>query len=284
MRVALGVLVAAALLMPAAAGQLPAPATEPTFDVVSIKLSAPETGPTRTANIFRQRPDGGVTVVRMAVGNLIGRAYAPISRPEIFGLPDWASRDFYDVSATSPLPTPTPEQRTAMLRALLADRFQLLAHIERRELPSYDLVLDRKDGRLGAGLVPSELDCEAMAAARRAAVSIAPPPEFDPDRPAPCTIVGSLNSIKGEAAISVLTQMLRGSTGRLVVDKTGLRGAYRVNLTFDLANVALGAVAPPENALSVFTAVREQLGLRLEPSRTERDVLVIDRLERPTEN
>jgi len=78
--------------------------------------------------------------------------------------------------------------------------------------------------------------------------------------------------------------MLRGPAGRLVVDKTGLRGAYRVNLTFDLANVSLGAVAPPENALSVFTAVRQQLGLRLESSRTERDVFVIDRLERATEN
>ena len=78
--------------------------------------------------------------------------------------------------------------------------------------------------------------------------------------------------------------MLRASTGRYVVDRTGLRGGYKISLKYELANVALGAVAPPENALSVFTAVREQLGLRLEPSRTEQDVLVIDRLERPTEN
>jgi uncharacterized protein (TIGR03435 family) len=85
-------------------------------------------------------------------------------------------------------------------------------------------------------------------------------------------------------AIGVLAQILRASTGRLVVDRTGLRGAYRVTLRFDLANVAIGAVAPPENAVSVFTAVREQLGLRLESSRAEREVLVIDRLERPTEN
>ena len=282
MRVVLGMVVAAALLPNVLAGQTPAHGL--TYDVVSIKLSPPQTGPTRTANIFTQRPDGGLTAIRMFTGNLIARAYTPIGRPEIFGLPGWASRDFYDIGATSPLATATPEQRTAMLRAMLADRCQLLVHTERRELPSYDLLLDRKDARLGPGLVPSDLDCEALAAARRAAAATSPPPDFDPDKPAPCTIVGSLDRIKGEVAISVLVQMLRGPTGRLVVDKTGLRGTYRVNLTFDLANVALGAVAPPENALSVFTAVREQLGLRLEASRAEREVLVIDRLERPTEN
>jgi len=282
MRVVLGVLVAVAFFPDAIAGQTPSPG--PAFDVVSIKQSPPQTGPTRTANIFRQRPDGGLTTTRTAVSSLISRAYPATSSPDMVGLPDWARRDFYDVNATSPLATATAEQRTAMLRAMLADRFQLLAHTERRELPAYDLVLDRKDGRLGPGLLPSELDCEALRAARRAAEGTSPRPDFDPAKPPPCTIVGSLDSIKGEAAIDVLTQMLRGSTGRHVVDKTGLRGAYRVSLTFDLANVALGAVAPPENALSVFTAVREQLGLRLDPSRAERDVLVIDRLERPTEN
>ena len=282
MRVASGLLVAAALFPFATAGQ--APAAGPAFDVVSIKLSPPQTGPTRTANSFRQRPDGGLTTTRTPVSSLISRAYPDTSSPDTVGFPDWARRDFYDVSATSSLTTPTAEQRTAMLRSMLADRFQLLAHTERRELPSYDLVLDRKDARLGPGLVRSDLDCEALAAARRAAAATWPPPEFEPDKPAPCTIVGSLDRIKGEVAISVLTQMLRAPTGRLVVDKTGLRGTYRVNLTFELANVQLGAVAPPENALSVFTAVREQLGLRLEASRAEREVLVIDRLERPTEN
>jgi uncharacterized protein (TIGR03435 family) len=169
-----------------------------------------------------------------------------------------------------------------MLRAMLADRFQLQAHTERRELPSYDLVLDRPDGRLGQGLVPSSPDCDTIVAARRAAAVA--PPEFDPDKPLVCTIVGSLDRIRGEGAVSGFTQMLRGPAGRLVVDKTGLRGTYRITLTYELASVALGAVPPPDGALSVFTAVREQLGLRLEPSRTERDVLVIDRLERPTEN
>jgi len=275
-------LIAVVTSLSGATGAQQSPALPPTFEVVSIRLSPPQTGPTRTANIFRQTPDGGVTATRVIMANVISRAYPPIGAAEIFGMPDWTRGAFYDINATSPLTTATPDQRAAMLRSMLADRFRLMAHAERRELPSYDLVLDRKDGRLGPGLVPSELDCEALAAARRAGT--AGSPNFDPDKLAPCTIVGSLESIKGEAALRVLVEMLRGPTGRLVVDKTGLRGAFRISLTYDLANVALGAVAPPENALSVFTAVREQLGLRLEPSQTEREVLVIDRLERPTEN
>jgi uncharacterized protein (TIGR03435 family) len=280
MRVALGSIAVAVSLAVAADAQ--APAANPTFEVVSVRRSAPETGPTRTANIFSQRPDGSVTATRVFIGNLIGRAYPSISSAEIVGLPDWAFGEFFDIRATSPLTAATPDQRAGMVRAMLTDRFRLVAHTERRELPSYDLLLDRKDGRLGPGLVSSALDCEAINAARRAAVG--PPPTFDPDNPTPCTIVGSVDRIRGEAAIGVFVQMLRGPTGRLVVDKTGLRGAYRVSLTFDLANVAPGAVTPSENAVSVFTAVREQLGLQLEPSRTERDVLLIDRLERPTEN
>jgi uncharacterized protein (TIGR03435 family) len=281
--VVLGLIVAATLVD--GVGLAQEPAAGPTFDVVSIKPSAPEAGPNFTANAVTWRPDGGLTTTRTPVSSLIARAYPGASVAEMIGLPPWALRAFYDISATSPLAAATAGQRTAMLRAMLAERFRLLAHTERRELPSYDLVLDRKDGRLGPGLVRSGLDCETLTAARRAAAEAGSPrPEVDPNKPPPCVIVGSLNAIKGEVAISVLTQILRGPTGRHVVDKTGLRGTYRVDLTFDLANVALGAVAPPENSLSVFTAVREQLGLRLDSSRTEHEVLVIDRLEPPTEN
>ena len=92
--------------------------------------------------------------------------------------------------------------------------------------------------------------------------------------------------MEGEATMVTLSEMLRVSSGRFVVDKTGLSGTYRVKLTFDLFATMRGPGAPPpsDDVPSVFTAVREQLGLRLDPSRTDRDVLVIDRLERPTEN
>jgi len=210
------------------------------------------------------------------------------------GLPDWASREYYEVSATASLANPTPEDRSAMIRAMLADRFKLQAHRERREVPSFDLVVVRDDGRLGPGLVKIDTDCNAVLESRRAAAEAAakaggppPPPErFDPDKPPPCSFVGMPNGIRAEGTIATLASMLRNSAGRVVVDKTGLSGTYRTRLTFDLfATIrAPGAQPPSDDVPSVFTAVREQLGLKLEPSRTERDVLVIDRLERPTEN
>jgi len=120
-RVALALIAAFASVQ----GHAQTSAAEPAFDVVSIRPSAPETGPARTAA--------------------------------------------------------TPEQRAATVRHMLVDRLHLVAHIEPRELPSYDLLLDRKDGRLGPGLVSSTLDCDAISAARRE--GIAPLPTFDPDNP-----------------------------------------------------------------------------------------------------
>ncbi len=92
--------------------------------------------------------------------------------------------------------------------------------------------------------------------------------------------------LEGETTFDNLATMLRIATGRFVVNKTGLPGSYRVTMTFDRLMSFKGpdVVAPPEGAPTVFTALREQLGLKLESSRAERDTLVIDRLERPTEN
>jgi len=83
-----------------------------------------------------------------------------------------------------------------------------------------------------------------------------------------------------------LAQGLRMSTGRLIVDKTGLRGSYRINMLFDMFASRRGPeVTPAPDAVpTVFTAVRERLGLKLESSKAELDTLIIDRLERPSEN
>jgi uncharacterized protein (TIGR03435 family) len=289
-RVAL-VLIAAALAR--ASGHAQTPAAEPVFDVVSIKPHVVSGTEVAAFTMMNQRPDGGLTMSRVPVGLILAMAYQPMSTADMVGLPDWAQREFYDISATASLKDPSLETRMQMVRAMLADRFRLQAHRERREVPSFDLVLARDDGKLGPALVRSANDCDALIAARRKEAAAAaraggpppPPQRFDPNAPPPCTFGGIPNGVFGELTIPNLAAMLRNAAGRIVVDKTGLTGWYRATLKFDFAAYPeLARTAPADDPPSVFTALREQLGLKLEPSRTERDVLVIDRLERPTEN
>lgn len=294
----------------AAGGAAIVSAQSPTFDVVSIRRNAAnQTG--RFENPTRiDRPDGGFTWTSVPVMMLIARAY-PIDIPgEPVGLPEWARREYYNVSATSTLSKATPEDRIAMLRAMLADRFKLLVHIEKREQPVYNLVLARTDGRLGPGVQPSNVNCAAQLEAQRAALEAAqragtPPPRPEiPDfkaPPAPCTLrtlaavirdrfgdgQGRLGDLlEGETTVANLAQGLRMTTRRLVVDKTGLTGTYRIRMNFDQRAAIETPVAKPDPDAppSIFTALREQLGLKLDASKVESDTLIVDRLERPTEN
>jgi len=265
----------------------------PTFDVVSVKrhVTPANAGPIEQFNAtVRQSPDGGLTMLNVPAMTFVARAYtsAPI---DMVGLPDWARTERYDVVATASLVNPTAEQRTAMLRAMLADRFKLVAHVENREQPVYDLVLARSDRRLGPALKPSEADCIAKAAADRAATEAtgrppAPPPGvFDRNAPPPpCSMRMDGDRMEGDATMENLVRLLRPSAGRLVVDKTGLAGSYRLTLTFDrMAGLRGPQTDPaPGAAPSVFTAVQEQLGLKLQPATGPVEVLVIDAAERPT--
>jgi uncharacterized protein (TIGR03435 family) len=197
-----------------------------------------------------------------------------------------------------------------MLRAMLADRFRLALHVEKREQQVYVLVLARADGKLGPGLTPTDSNCARIIAERTAAAEAAlnagspqappRPPALDVPPP-PCTLrtvdertrnfrgdrQGHLGSLlEGEATMDVLASGLRFTLGRLVVDKTGLPGAYRMTMNFDGASGRGGPALKPTDvaAPSIFTAVQEQLGLKLEGARVDVDTLVIDRLEQPTEN
>ena len=127
--------------------------TGPTFDVISIK---PHAGDPNSSSM-RQMPGGGIIFVNGSVRTLIGRGYPGLVSGPV-GLPPWATSEQYNVNATASLKNPTIEDRQAMMRALLADRFKFAAHLETQEQPSFDLVLARKDGRLGPGLKPSEID------------------------------------------------------------------------------------------------------------------------------
>lgn len=260
------------------------------FEVVSIKRN---TSNALASNGSSERPDGGFTLLNVPMMTLVARAQFPAIAPvDMVGLPDWARSERYDVSVTSPLSRrATPEERAAMVRAMLADRVKLVTHVEKRELPVYDLVLARSDGRLGAGMKPSDVDCVAKAAADRAAAQAGTPPQRPatiPDfsvPPPPCSGVRVTDFIEGDVTMEALARFLRASAGRPVVDKTGLKGSYRVKVQYDRAFASGPDVAPSTSTLpSVFSALPAQLGLRLDSSKAAQEVLVIDRLERPSEN
>lgn len=122
--------------------QAPADPNGTTFDVVSVKRHAESAsaGPDqRFSTTSRQHPDGGLTMLNVTPAILLSRAYSGAEPVDIAELPAWARSERYDLVATASLENPT-EQRAAMLRAVLVDRFQLVAHVEDREQPVYDLI------------------------------------------------------------------------------------------------------------------------------------------------
>ncbi|HET9267290.1 MAG TPA: TIGR03435 family protein, partial [Vicinamibacterales bacterium] len=288
----------AALLLVACA----APLTAQSFDVVSVKLHPPEQGIAALNTNVSQRPDGGLTMTNVPVGLIISRAYG-IAPVNMVGLPGWANSERYDLNATASVPGATTEQRAAMLKAMLADRFKLSVHVEPREQATYDLVLARKDGTLGPGIQAIETDCAKVSAERAASALASPqagPPPFRDFKTPPYCAFRSLDArtrersgdgghgglLEGEGTMTMLANALRLSTVRQVVDKTGLAGSYRVRMNYDQmsARRAPDAQVPDDAGPSVFVALPEQLGLKLESSKAMTDHLIIDRLERPTEN
>src|SRR5262249_40754923 len=158
-----------------------------------------------------------------------------------------------------------------MLQTLLTDRFKLTVHHEPRDLAVYELHVDRGDGRLGPQLKRVDVDCAAQRGS---------------DQPcggfrtvAPGHIVG-----RG-VTLPLLAQFLELPAGRNVFDRSGLQGTFDVELQYTPDRLPLrgpDTPAPDQNAVSVFTALREQLGLKLESARAPIDVLVIDHAEKPT--
>ena len=166
-----------------------------------------------------------------------------------------------------------------MLQGLLADRFELAVHRDSRDLPIYALVLARRDGRLGPSIHPATLDCESIAAK---------PLDSGTARTdyADCTPQMGLTRLKAAGfRMSSLASGLMRILDRAVIDKTGLPGAFDIELSWtpDPTMLPNGAPAPtnlPSGGPSIFTAVEEQLGLKLVSDRAPVEVLVIDRINR----
>jgi uncharacterized protein (TIGR03435 family) len=281
-----------ALLIAAQLAAAPDPPVDPEtrFDVVSIKPfdASGGTAPRMSMSAGRYNV-AGVT--------LPGIASQALSVPpnRITGLPDWSFKERYTIAAKAPEGTPSTDSRAmlVMVTNLLKDRFKMATHTETREMPVFHMVFARNDRRLGPALKESSAECRAALAARgeevrrgsRAAGRIGPG-ECESVRINP----GGTASLSG-VRMDMLAQILTPYVGRGVIDKTGLTGYYNLTLKWT-PEVGNAGVAPPvlppgtlpldPDAPNLFTAVQEQLGLKLESARAPLDVVVIDHLEKPT--
>jgi uncharacterized protein (TIGR03435 family) len=247
----------------------------PAFEVASIK-------PNRSSNAAGGFTTGGGRwqMVNKPIQSLILSAYPTVTF-EIVGAPDWVTSEMYDVTAKA-AGNPSDEQMMLMLRSLLAERFKFAAHYQKVERPAYALVVANKDRTLGPQLRRATVDCAALVAANPTPGQNGRPALPLASNGAPvCTYMlsGPL-IVSGGRPIATLTGTLTSIVGRVVIDKTELAGNYEFTLRYSQSGVA----AASGNAPSIFTALQEQLGLKLEPQRTEVDVVVIDHIERPTED
>lgn len=258
---------------------------DPTFEVASVKANKSGDGNGNMRGVGSDR----VVATNMPLRPMITFAYQ-VAGYQLIGGPGWLTTERYDINAKMEAPpasvipfipgSTTPNPMQLALRHLLEDRFKLRTHRETREMDIYALVMARPGGGPGPGLKPTTQDCSKAVEAQRPG---APPPGA-PGQPF-CGISGSPGRVKfGGLPASSFATALAGPAGRMVVDRTGMTGSWDFELTFAPEN--RGPDAPPAdpNAPSFFTAIQEQLGLRLESTKGPVDVLVIDSVEKPTED
>lgn len=233
-------------------------ATDLRFDVASVKHNQsgdPSIG-------FEVRPGGRFVATNIPLKQLIRAAYT-MQLYQIVDAPPWVDAERFDITGISdrdlndsrPWTPGAPYLAVQlMMQSLLADRFTMVAHIEEREAQGYALVVDRSgdSGRLTPAKVPCEVNCGMRPAPGRLAARNVPLP--------------------------TLAEFLSQVTGRLVVDASGLTGTFDIDLRW----APEGQPQVDADAPSIFAAVREQVGLRLEARRAPLRVLVVDSINRPT--
>lgn len=265
----------------------PGAAAPPSFEVATIKPAAPDARGT----YIRPGPGGGVSLTNMGLREMIVFAW-DIQPFQLSGGPSWMDSAHFDIVAK-------PEATTGrfdialirpMLQRLLADRFELRVHKETKEMPIYALVMARKDGKPGPGLTESkEGDCVKPDPTRPPAP---PPPGVAPPRYCGGLMM-SVNRITGVAnPVSSLAPLLSRTLGRTVVDETGLKGNFDIELewtpdetqTFQRPGGAANPAPADPTAPSLFTAVQERLGIKIESKKGPVEMIVVDQAEKPSEN
>ena len=250
---------------PAARKLMPADA-QPGIEVATIKPNDKDGG-TMQVLTFRGRH---LITVNSSLADLMMFAYS-VQMKQIIGAPEWIERDRYDVDATPDVEgTPTADQVRIMIRKLLAERFQLKLHHEKREMPAFVLTV----GKDGAKLKPTQPNGNLHGVGMQAAPTGA--------------LLFAYNS-----PVTAFTNFLQSLVlDRPVVDQTGLTGRYDLNVTFTMDESMFNGHPPAfpkptdgvEPAPNLFEAIQEQLGLKLTPEKAQVDVLAVDQVEKPSAN
>jgi uncharacterized protein (TIGR03435 family) len=260
------------------AQQVPPDATAaPAFEVASVK---PNKSGSRSSGL-PFLPNGGFNGTNVPLKSVIAIAYE-VRTFQIDGGPDWLNSERFDIVARGPEGTPDG-QRPAMLRALLADRFKLVARLDTREQPLFALVLHRSDGRLGSQLKPAA-PC-APSGSARAASSTTASQELPPCGQLFTSVRNGAGTISGRGMPldGIATALADAAFREPVINRTGLSGQFDFDLQFS-AEMAPGVATTPQELPSIFAAVQEQLGLELQSDRGPVRVLVIESVQRPTPN
>jgi uncharacterized protein (TIGR03435 family) len=236
------------LLVAAAFAQAPAP---PAFDAASVKPASPTS---RMPHIFQFLPGGRLHVVNTWIKYAIQQAY-DLEDYQVVGGPSWLnSGNRYDIEAKA-AGDATKDQIRLMLQTLLAERCQLKTHRGTREFAVLNLIVAKG----GPHLTP-----------------------LKPGEQSKCNRDNS--EICGLQTMAQLANFLRISDGHPVLDQTGIQGNYDILLNFDAYELS-GRPAPPGYDKPPLTAaLAEQLGLRMEPAKAQIPVLVIDSIQRPSDN
>ena len=287
MRVVVLGLLSTVVLLANIAGQ-----TLPAFDVVSVKTFVAD-GNRRVGGEISVLPGGRFSAPSATLRGLITAAYGVLDI-QVVDSGKLLGNGRFEIEGRT-RPDVTIADARSMLQSVLEERFGLVTHRETRELPVYVMTLARDDRTPGPGLRPSGPEC----ALPKGPAGLPPPPP-PPGGP----IVGRVLALNGfasrcgslffdstagahwslrETTLQLVAERLIAFLGRPVLDRTGLTGNFDVDLSYTPDNPTIDASNAP-NAPSLTTAIREQLGLRLEPSKAPVEVLVIDRVKPPTEN
>jgi uncharacterized protein (TIGR03435 family) len=233
------------------------------FEVASIRQNTTVGGHN---HIWNDKHNGEFRTGNAPLKMILEYAYG-LPQTQIVGAPAWVDSAKFDIDAKSDAEVSEAlakmdtasanEKKRAMVRGLLEDRFGLVVHNETRQMPVYNLVVAKGGPKFSKSDVQGTTINEGR---------------------------DHIDAIGSDHTLAILCELLGRRTGRVVVDKTGLDGRYKLTLKWTPDDVAAAGGTGPDAPPDLFTAIQEQLGLKLEPAKGQVPVLAIDKVTMPTEN